>query len=149
LPRFVVEKGRQAGREFLLEDRARLGRDPGCAIAIEDENVSREHAEVRLARGRVQIVDLQSRNGTMVNGAKVKQAALADGDRVRVGDTTLRFAADEAPAGGAERARRPAVAAAREPRRDPTFEAVLFAAVIVLVFLVASYFTQVLMRLAS
>lgn len=143
-PRLVVEKGKQTGREFAVDDGAKLGRDPGCAIFLDDENASREHAQVRVAKGRVQIVDLQSTNGMLVNGAKVKQAVLASDDLVRIGDTTLRFRAEEAAGRSSGKHR-----VVSGEARPGMVEAALVAAVIVLVFLVTSYATQIFMRLGN
>ena len=68
-----------------------IGRLPECAIVLNDPNVSRRHAEVRRQGGDVVVVDLQSTNGTRVNGVPVRERALADGDEIIVGTTTIRF----------------------------------------------------------
>jgi pSer/pThr/pTyr-binding forkhead associated (FHA) protein len=46
---------------------------------------------VRVANGSVLVSDLQSTNGTLLNGARITTAALADGDEVRIGETVLTF----------------------------------------------------------
>ncbi len=70
-----------------------IGRLPECTIVLGDPNVSRRHAEVARAEdGQGAVVrDLQSTNGTRVNGVPVREQALADGDEVTVGTTVLRF----------------------------------------------------------
>jgi hypothetical protein len=68
-----------------------LGRARECDIVVEDPSVSRRHAELRRGPGGFTIVDLQSTNGTQVNGKKVDQAQVEDGDRITLGQTELRF----------------------------------------------------------
>ena len=70
-----------------------LGRLPECAVVLNDPNVSRRHAEIR-RRGRdVVVVDLGSTNGTRVNGMRVKEQLLNDGDEIEVGTSTVVFEA--------------------------------------------------------
>ena len=68
-----------------------LGRSRQCDVVINDPNVSRRHAEVRREGAEYVLVDLDSTNGIMVNGQEVKRAALAEGDRLQLGTTGLRF----------------------------------------------------------
>jgi DNA-binding NtrC family response regulator len=68
-----------------------IGRGPGAGprVAIDDRRLSRDHALVRRAEGRVGIEDQGSRNGTYVNGARVTSAELRPGDLLRLGETLL------------------------------------------------------------
>jgi len=77
----------------LVPDRMTIGRKPENDIAIEwDKAVSRRHAELELVAGSWFVSDLDSANGTFVNGSKVdRKRALHSGDELRVGDTTLRM----------------------------------------------------------
>jgi hypothetical protein len=69
-----------------------IGRLPECTVTINDPNVSRRHAEVRRAEDGTAVVrDLQSTNGTRVNGVPVREHVLADGDEVTVGTTVMRY----------------------------------------------------------
>ena len=70
-----------------------IGRLPECDIVVSDPAVSRRHAEVRRRDGQFVVVDLDSTNGTRVNGAGVKDRVLADGDEIRVGTVSMRFEA--------------------------------------------------------
>lgn len=70
-----------------------IGRLPECEIPVSDGNVSRRHAEVRLVDGRHLITDLQSTNGTRVNGVPVEYHILEFGDLITVGSTNLRYEA--------------------------------------------------------
>ncbi|HXQ60583.1 MAG TPA: DUF3662 and FHA domain-containing protein [Acidimicrobiales bacterium] len=68
-----------------------IGRLPECTVVLNDQNVSRRHAEIRRSGSNVVVADLQSTNGTKVNGAPVTERVLEDGDDITVGTTTLRF----------------------------------------------------------
>ena len=68
-----------------------LGRAPGCDVTLDDRNVSRRHAEVRRRGPVVVLVDLESTNGTIVNGRRVREHPLADGDRITLGNSRLTF----------------------------------------------------------
>jgi Protein of unknown function (DUF3662)/FHA domain len=70
-----------------------LGRLPECAVVLDDPNVSRRHAEVRRRGSDVVVVDLGSTNGTRVNGIRVKEQLLNDGDEIEVGSSTIHFEA--------------------------------------------------------
>jgi hypothetical protein len=70
-----------------------LGRLPECAVVLDDPNVSRRHAEIRRRGSDVVVVDLGSTNGTRVNGIRVKEQLLNDGDEISVGTSTVRFEA--------------------------------------------------------
>jgi len=67
-----------------------LGRSPECLIVLPSERVSREHAVVRRIHCGLEIEDLGSRNGTWVNGARIRRATvLSQGDEVQLGDDVL------------------------------------------------------------
>lgn len=68
-----------------------IGRMPECTVVLNDANVSRRHAEVKRQGSDVVVVDLQSTNGTRVNGLPIRERVLADGDDITVGTTILRF----------------------------------------------------------
>jgi hypothetical protein len=70
-----------------------IGRLPECDIVVSDPAVSRRHAEIRRRDGAFVVVDLDSTNGTKVNGAGVRERALADGDEIAVGSVAMRFEA--------------------------------------------------------
>lgn len=71
-----------------------IGRHPDCDVVLNDQEVSRQHAEVRRDEGEFVLVDLGSLNGTKVNGAGVKSPRpLHDGDTITIGAHTLRFEA--------------------------------------------------------
>jgi hypothetical protein len=68
-----------------------LGRGQDCDIQLADPNVSRRHAELRQEEASYWIVDLGSTNGLEVNGRRLRQAKLEDGDRIILGSTEVVF----------------------------------------------------------
>jgi diguanylate cyclase (GGDEF)-like protein len=88
-----VVAGHDALRYARLDKRRAIevGRDAGCALQLSDASVSRRHARLGFVDGELRVEDLGSRNGTRVNGKKVKQARLHPGDRLEVGNVLLRF----------------------------------------------------------
>lgn len=88
----------EGNRHELGVDGAVIGRDPVNDIVVAgDRRVSRVHAEVRQHEGRWLLTDLGSRDGTRVNGLAVTAHPLAHDDRIVVGTTELRFAAEGDP----------------------------------------------------
>jgi len=84
----ILPDGRRVG---IADEIVTIGRLPECAVAVDDPNVSRRHAQIRREGGQVIVVDLGSTNGTKVNGVSVRQQQLSPGDTITVGSTTLRF----------------------------------------------------------
>jgi hypothetical protein len=68
-----------------------LGRSQDCDVQLADPNVSRRHAEVRQEESSFWIVDLGSTNGMEVNGRRLRQSKLEDGDRITLGSTEVVF----------------------------------------------------------
>jgi DNA-binding winged helix-turn-helix (wHTH) protein len=69
-----------------------VGRDRECAVCIDSGTVSRRHAKIVLTNGTATIEDLGSKNGTSVDGRKVrKPVALEEGAQVRVGSVTMTY----------------------------------------------------------
>jgi ABC-type multidrug transport system ATPase subunit len=68
-----------------------IGRDSANDLVLSDPNVSRFHAEIVARDGQVEIVDLDSRNGTRVNGALVDRASIASDSEVGIGPFGLLF----------------------------------------------------------
>ena len=62
-----------------------LGRAPDCALVFSDDTVSRHHARLELRDGRWFLVDLDSSNGTLVNGRRVRDSEVRAGDEIRLG----------------------------------------------------------------
>ena len=77
----------------LTEQVLTVGRLPECNIVLADPNVSRNHAEIRPQGAGFVLVDLGSTNGSRVNGVRVSEHALVDGDEIAFGNTRMRFEA--------------------------------------------------------
>lgn len=78
------------GQRYPLRPITVIGRGAEADVQVHDSGVSRRHCEVRLGPEDVaELVDLQSTNGTTLNGAGTSSATLADGDQIGVGTTVL------------------------------------------------------------
>jgi len=99
---FVVEQPAPLrGREFLVAGEAMIGRAPECAIMLQDGYVSLHHARVFNRAGHLWVEDLQSTNGTLLNGQRLRRPApLRPGDRVAIGDVVLGLRVETAAADG-------------------------------------------------
>lgn len=69
--------------------RVNIGRGSDCHVVLDNPGISRIHAIIEREGDNLQITDLDSGNGTFVNGNSVKKASLRSGDTVRVGKFTL------------------------------------------------------------
>ncbi|MDP6507418.1 MAG: FHA domain-containing protein, partial [Planctomycetota bacterium] len=67
------------------------GRGAEANIRIRDNQTSRLHCQFRKASDGYEVVDLESRNGTIVNGESIKQKILQDGDVVKIGHMTVKY----------------------------------------------------------
>jgi hypothetical protein len=86
--------GLQVGERFDLIGGLSIGRSKESDVQIEDRYASGVHARVFSREGRHFVEDMDSTNGTLLNGATLKgEAELIDGDVVRIGDTEFRFEA--------------------------------------------------------
>lgn len=92
--RLEVVRGAQRTErtEFTLRDELHIGRDPACDIAFDDETLSLRNSRVFLDQGAVYLEDLQSQNGTRVNGTPVyAPVRLRSGDEISVGSASFRL----------------------------------------------------------
>jgi pSer/pThr/pTyr-binding forkhead associated (FHA) protein len=80
-------------RYVLREHKVVLGRLPDCDITLVDPNVSRQHAEIQPRGDGFVLVDLGSTNGSRVNGIRVAERELRDGDELGFGNIRLTFQA--------------------------------------------------------
>jgi transcriptional regulator with GAF, ATPase, and Fis domain len=96
-PRLLVLAGPSKDSTIPLPDGdATVGRDPNSAVSLADASVSRKHCLLRQEEdGRFQIKDLDSRNGTLVNGVAVKEQWLRHGDEIATGDSVFLFLLEE------------------------------------------------------
>lgn len=80
-------------RLVLADAVTKVGRLPDCAVQLVDASVSRYHAEIRAKGDGFVLVDLGSTNGTRVNGVRVYERPLQDGDELTFGAVAVRFSA--------------------------------------------------------
>ena len=103
MARLVVKNGVARGMEFPLQESQTIGRLAKNGIPIEDSRMSRENSRVYKLGRRWLLEDLQSKNGTFLNGQKVDKAVLSEGDEIRVGETHFSLVFDPGDeAAGAE-----------------------------------------------
>ncbi len=104
-PCLVVIAGPNLGEIFPIDRDLVIGRELDATLRLpDDEGVSRRHARVTaLAEGAL-ITDLGSQNGTYVDGERVQERVLSDGQKIRVGQTTvLKYARYDAVEEAAQR----------------------------------------------
>lgn len=93
VPCLLLLNGVDAGRLIPLDfsgGALTVGRLPTCAIHLPNAEVSRSHAELRLLHdGAIELVDLQSRNGSFVNNSRVECSRVVEGDRLRFGPRAM------------------------------------------------------------
>jgi hypothetical protein len=95
LPAVVVTTGPEEGRRVELGQEVAIGRQD-ADLVVEDPEVSRRHAVLRRSGGSVIVEDLDSTNGTFVNGERIRSPIkVGPGDQVRVGRTTLEIEPDQ------------------------------------------------------
>ncbi|MEZ4221149.1 MAG: DUF4388 domain-containing protein [Polyangiaceae bacterium] len=114
--RFI--SGKYQGGEFPIEEGRPIviGRSSELDMVLVEEMVSRRHAQIEMRGGVISIQDLGSTNGTFVNGEKIQNAVLREGDRVLVGTSILKVVtvAGDAPSSKSDLE---GVAAKREEQR--------------------------------
>ena len=96
----VICNGQFEGtRHPVQRDETLIGRNPNTDITLLDESISREHAIVAWDEGRgvYTLEDLQSTNGSKVNGKRVRTSDLAHGDELAIGHTKFKFLLNESP----------------------------------------------------
>jgi adenylate cyclase len=77
--------------EFPVTGRTTLGRHPANTLRLADREVSKEHAVIERAGNTYLVKDLGSSNGTYVNGRRIREHRLKDGDEVTLGNSRLTF----------------------------------------------------------
>jgi EmrB/QacA subfamily drug resistance transporter len=88
----IILSGPGAGTVTAVPASATIGREPECDLQVLDSEVSRRHAKVVIRDGRAWIDDLQSANGTYVNGERILGTyTLAPEDRIQIGEATIQL----------------------------------------------------------
>jgi len=90
----LVLSGPRLGHRLVLGDAAvDVGRGSAAGLILDADSVSRKHARIERFGGGHKIVDCGSTNGTYVNGVRVKEQILKDGDRIGIGKALLKYIA--------------------------------------------------------
>lgn len=87
MARLIVKNGSMKGREFELLAQQTIGRLPSNEIAVSDTRMSRRNTRIVNRAGKWWVEDLDSKNGTYLNGESIDKAPLTDDDELRVGET--------------------------------------------------------------
>ncbi|MCB0271839.1 MAG: FHA domain-containing protein [Bdellovibrionales bacterium] len=91
-PVIHVISGAALSRSFALQEGEQIiGRDNTAQIQIPSKEISRQHAKIMVSGSSISITDLQSSNGTIVNGKRVNASSLKHKDRIILGDVILEF----------------------------------------------------------
>jgi pSer/pThr/pTyr-binding forkhead associated (FHA) protein len=165
MPKLIIrsDSGEQTSHD-LVDETMTIGRSLENSIHLEDVSVSGRHAELMLAGESCYLKDLNSTNGTLVNGAPVTSVQLHAGDRIRFGKVEACYEChvaapaqplprlEETEARSAELSAKPADFANASPfpnrkrEKDPTRAAVLAAVAVALLAFLGSVIAIFLMR---
>ena len=100
MPKMIISIDGVVVKEVqLTKDRTTLGRRPYNDVVIDNLAVSGEHAVLQMSGADVHIEDLNSTNGTYVNGKAVKKQLLKHNDTIEVGKHKIKFLNEQAGAG--------------------------------------------------
>jgi pSer/pThr/pTyr-binding forkhead associated (FHA) protein len=97
LPKVSIKEGPDSGKVYEVAQAAILGRLDTNDIPVKDGKASREHAKIYKQGEQYAIVDLNSSNGTFVNGEKITKRILKNGDEIAIGLVRLVFELPETP----------------------------------------------------
>jgi pSer/pThr/pTyr-binding forkhead associated (FHA) protein len=126
MAKLVVLTQSMAGRSVDLGERTTIGRVEDNAFQIAEPSVSSRHCEILLQGGEVLVKDLNSTNGTFINGEKITERVLKPGQTLRLGNVELKLDVPGAPGAPAPSApatatpgTAPAPAAPPPPKKEP------------------------------
>lgn len=99
---FLTWKDTSRVQQVELGEFLTVGRDPENQVILNDEFTSGRHMRIERKNNGFMLRDLRSRNGTLINGTRVFEAMLNDGDRIRVGVTEMQFAISQSEVANVE-----------------------------------------------
>ena len=124
MPKLVVLTQSMAGRSVDLGERTTVGRVEDNAFQIAEPSVSSRHCEILVRGDEVVIKDLNSTNGTFINGEKITEGVLKPGQTLRLGNVELKLDAPGAPAAPSAPSSAPAPGTPAAPpppsKKEPT-----------------------------
>ncbi len=90
--KLIVQDHEGSTRTYdLAEPETLIGRSPTNQVCLNDQATSRDHAAISWEDDHYVIEDLQTTNGTKVNGKRVRSCSIEDGDTIQMGKTTITF----------------------------------------------------------
>jgi transcriptional regulator with GAF, ATPase, and Fis domain len=89
--RLIIVEDEKVEIGYFTGETVTMGRDPGNSICSRSKSASRRHCRIERMAGGFKIIDLNSQNGTRVNGQQVTQKRLREGDRIEMGPLTIWF----------------------------------------------------------
>jgi pSer/pThr/pTyr-binding forkhead associated (FHA) protein len=113
-----IEQGKGRGKAFDFDaEQITIGRTEENDVVLYEQGVSRRHARISRSEGRYYVEDLESANGTLLNGNKIQKEELNDGDRIGIGEVVFRYGAEEQASAGEGSTR--IVSISKEDRAKP------------------------------
>jgi len=98
VPKLLIHEGGQQSVFELFDDETTIGRGAANVVQVADAHASKHQAVVRRVAGRMKLIDLESKNGTRVNGEFKNQRWLEHGDVITIGAMTVSYDAEGATA---------------------------------------------------
>jgi adenylate cyclase len=92
--KLIIHHGDRVTEHELRAAPLTIGRDPECDLFFADKKLSRKHARVERVGAGFRLVDLESRNGSWVNEARVEARDLVPGDEIRLGGLRIQLEQD-------------------------------------------------------
>src|SRR5207244_9211471 len=89
--KLMIQEGGQQSLFELFDDEVSIGRGAANQVQVADNHSSKHHAVIRRLHGRPKLVDLESKNGTRVNGEFRNQRWLEHGDVITIGALTITY----------------------------------------------------------
>jgi len=87
----LLLEGELEESEYILSENTSIGRSPSNDVVLKESKISRQHANINFRDGNYVIMDLKSSNGVLINGKKVEEANLNDGDEISIGSFKFQF----------------------------------------------------------
>jgi pSer/pThr/pTyr-binding forkhead associated (FHA) protein len=92
----IKHKNFSKEHQLSLNESLSLGRSSSCGLIIDDERISSKHCRIELKWDRLEINDLDSKNGTYLNGIRIDSSEVFVGDEIRIGKTIIKVEEQEA-----------------------------------------------------
>lgn len=92
IPQITIIAGAEnVGKSFPVNGTISIGRSHTNQVILKDAKVSRQHAEIKMRDKECILIDLNSSNGTLVNGQKIHEQILSPNDEIQIGDYLLQY----------------------------------------------------------